>query len=109
MIESFDYRGWHHELILVSESSCPIINERTGGEDWHDNLGRHIGVKFGFDKSKDHYTNYAKHGHWVAFQTDTRTGESVITVLNEAYANFLMNEAGVGKRKHVPNPRPRRG
>lgn len=108
MIETFEYRGWSHELTFVSQSTAPGLAERLGGDVWHDNLDRPIGVKFRYNKLKGHYTEYAKFGHWIAIQTSKETGEQITQVLNEAHVNHLMRSAGVGQKHRVPN-RPRGG
>lgn len=111
MIEEFEHRGWSHELFLLTRDAVDVVVERTNGEPWYANGGEKalIGVKFEFDSEKGHYTQYAKFGQWVAFQTDKSTGEQIRTVLNEAFANHLMDSARVGRRKHVPNRVPPRG
>lgn len=105
MIENFEFRGWDHELVLVDELTALYFKDRMPIEDWADNLGRLIGVKFRYDPEKGHYTEYAKYGHWIAVQTNKSTGEQIIQILNAAHANWLMREAhkSSGRRQHVPN------
>lgn len=103
MIETFEHRGWEHELILLTVDAVQTVVDRTGGESWHANgPGQEIiGVRFDFDPEKGHYTQYAKFGHWIAIQTDKKTGEQIKTILTEAFATHLMQSAGVYRRRHV--------